>query len=268
MAGYNHGMLGRALAVLLAIGFGGPAAGLELPAGIAATERGRVAAIADGATFTLDDGRTIRLAGLHVPRPGGPDERPGRRQIVARAALDVLSALLGPGPVTFAPAGPADRYGRIPAHVVNAQGRWIQAEMAARGYGRVTSETDESAGSRQLLTLEAEARVARRGLWALPEFRVIGIDEALRHLDTFQIVEGRVRTVERKSGRTYLNFGEDWRSDFTVTIESRLRKRLAGAGLDPAEYRGKMVRVRGWIESRNGPHITLAQPEQIEVIAE
>jgi micrococcal nuclease len=47
-----------------------------------------------------------------------------------------------------------------------------------------------------------------------------------------------------------------------------LRKRFAGAGLDPGEYQGKMVRVRGWIESRNGPHITLAQPEQIEVIAE
>jgi endonuclease YncB( thermonuclease family) len=261
-------MMGRALAVLLAIGCGGPAAALELPAELAATERGRVAAIADGGTFALEDGRTVRLAGLHVPRPGGPDERTGRRQIVAKAAQDVLSALLGPAPVTFAPAGPADRYGRIPAHVADGQGRWIQAEMVARGYGRVTFETDGSAGARQLLALEAEARAARRGLWALPEFRVIGIEEAARHLDTFQIVEGRVRIVERKSGRTYLNFGEDWRSDFTVTIEARLRKRLAGAGLDPDEYRGKMVRVRGWIESRNGPHITLAQPEQIEVIAE
>jgi micrococcal nuclease len=227
-----------------------------------------VAAVADGSTFTLEDGRTIRLAGLQVPHPGGPDERTGRRQIVAKAAQDVLSALIGSGSVAFAPVGHPDRYGRIVAQIADAQGRWVQAEMVARGYGRVTFGPDDSAGTRSLLALEAEARAARRGVWALPEFRIIGADEAARHLDTFQIVEGRVHAVARNGGRTYLNFGEDWRSDFTVTISAGLRKRFAGAGLDPGRYQGQMVRVRGWIEFRNGPLIELDQPEQIEVIAE
>jgi hypothetical protein len=105
-------------------------------------------------------------------------------------------------------------------------------------------------------------------LWALPEFRVIGADEAMRHIDSFQLVEGRVRTVERKGARTFLNFGEDWRSDFTVEIGAKPRRQFVGAGLDPGDYRGKMVRVRGWIRSRNGPLIELVQPEQIEVIAQ
>jgi endonuclease YncB( thermonuclease family) len=262
-------MLGRALAVLLTIGACGQAAAMELPAGLAAIERGRVASVVDGGTFTLADGRTIRLAAVDVPRGGTPGERAGRRQMVAVAAQDVLSSLLGTGEVTFAAiARSPDRYGRVLAQVADAQGRWVQAELVARGYGRVMIFADEGAGLRPLLALEAEARKARRGLWALPEFRVIAADEAGRHLDTFQLVEGRVHRVERKSGRTFLDFGEDWRSDFTVSIAAKPRRQLVAAGLDPAEVQGKMIRVRGWIKSRNGPLIELVQPEQIEVVAE
>jgi micrococcal nuclease len=262
-------MLGRAIAVLIAVGACGQAAAMELPAGLAATERGRVASVLDGGTFTLADGRTIRLAALDVPRGGTPGERQSRRQTVTVAAQDVLSSLLGTGEVTFAAIarGP-DRYGRVLAQVADAQGCWVQAELVARGYGRVMIFADEGEGLRPLLTLEAEARKARRGLWALPEFRVITADEAARHLDSFQLVEGRVRSVERKSGRTFLNFGDDWRSDFTVSIAAKPRRQLATEGLDPAELQGKMLRVRGWIKSRNGPLIEIAGPEQIEVVAE
>ena len=241
---------------------------MELPPDLVASERGRVAKVIDGSTFALADGRTVRLAALDVPRPVGPGERAGRLQAVAISAQEALSGLLGGDDVALAPVGRGiDRYGRIVAHVAGAQGRWIQAEMTARGFGRVTVFADEGAGLRPLLALESEARAARRGLWALPEYRIIGTDEAARHLDSFQLVEGRVRNVERKAGRTFLNFGEDWRSDFTVAMPAKLRRALAVDGLDPAEYQGKIVRVRGWIRSHNGPLIELVQPEQIEVIA-
>lgn len=259
-------MRARALAILLAIGGCSEAVARELPAEIAAAERARVAAVVDGSTFTLADGRTIRLAGLDIPAPG---DRSGRRRTVAEAARDALAALIGTSDVAIAPVDRAiDRYGRVRAQVADAQGRWVQAEMVAGGHARVTILAEDGPGLIPLLALEAEARAARRGVWALPEFRVIAADEAARHLDSFQLVEGRVRSVERKAGRTFLNFGEDWRSDFTVEIGGAARKRFAGAGLDPARYQGKMVRVRGWIKSRNGPLIELARPEQIEVMAE
>jgi endonuclease YncB( thermonuclease family) len=263
------GMLGRSLVAVLAAAAWASAAATELPSGVAVRERAEVRTVLDGRTFVLADGRTVRLAGIDVPRPGMPGERAGRRQAVAVAAQDALSELLAGGAIGLAPlGGGTDRYGRILAHAVDARGRWVQAEMVAGGFARVTMFPGESVGLRPLLALEAEAREARRGLWALPEFRVIGADEALRHLDSFQLVEGRVRNVERRAGRTFVNFGEDWRSDFTVEIAARLRRQLASAGLDPADYQGKIVRVRGWIKSRNGPLIELAQPEQIEVIAQ
>jgi endonuclease YncB( thermonuclease family) len=256
------------LAAVLAAAGWVQAAATELPPGLAASERAEVRKVLDGATFTLADGRTVRLAGLDVPRLGMPGERADRRQAVAVAAQGTLIRLLG-STVALAPLGPGtDRYGRVLAHVVDGEGHWVQAGMVAAGFGRITVFPGEGAALKTLLAAEAEARAARRGLWALPEYRVIGTEEAIRHLDSFQLVEGRVRNVERKGGRTFVNFGEDWRSDFTIEIAARLRRHLAAAGLDPAEYQGKMVRVRGWIKSRNGPLIELVQPEQIEVIAQ
>jgi micrococcal nuclease len=257
-------MLGRLAAIVLAAQVGSARAA-EPPAIPVPTERGTVAAVADGATFSLADGRTIRLAALDVPRRG---ERSDRRNAVAAAAREALEALVGGSSVALAPVPPAaDRYGRILAHVVDAEGRWVQAEMVARGLARVAAFPDDGVGLQALLETEDAARAARRGLWALPEFRLIEARDAARHLDSFQLVEGRVLAVERKGGRTFLNFGEDWRTDFTIAIEPKLRRQMAARGLDPDSYQGKMVRVRGWIRSRNGPLIDMAHPEQIEVIA-
>ena len=247
----------------------GPALAVGLPPGPDTGAPIRVADIVDGATLILADGRTVRLAGLDVPRPAG-ERRPasgGRGDLVAAQAKEALAALVAGHDVGLTVAArPVDRYGHTMAHVVDPQGRWVQAEMVTRGLARVAIFADERTGLAELLALEAAAREARRGIWALPEYRIVDAEQALRHLDTFQIVEGRIRTVERKGGRTYLNFGADWRSDFTVLVPAPIRRQLAAAGLDLSRHEGRMVRVRGWIKSRNGPMIELAQPEQIEVL--
>ena len=58
----------------------------------------------------------------------------------------------------------------------------------------------------------------------------------------------------------------DWRTDFTVEIEGRDRKRFIEAGLDPASLQGRRIRVRGWVDWRNGPMIQATHPEQIEIL--
>jgi micrococcal nuclease len=40
---------------------------------------------------------------------------------------------------------------------------------------------------------------------------------------------------------------------------------FAGAGLQPKSLERRRVRVRGWIEERNGPRIEASHPEQIEI---
>ena len=39
------------------------------------------------------------------------------------------------------------------------------------------------------------------------------------------------------------------------------------AGLDPLRLEGALVRVRGWVDERDGPRIEVTHPEQIEVLA-
>jgi micrococcal nuclease len=71
--------------------------------------------------------------------------------------------------------------------------------------------------------------------------------------------------VGEGGGRIYLNFADDWRSDFTISIEQDVPA-LAAAGIDLKGLAGKPVRVRGWIEWRNGPMIAATHPEQLELL--
>ena len=45
----------------------------------------------------------------------------------------------------------------------------------------------------------------------------------------------------------------------------RLRVLLHAALTNPLGLKGRRIRVRGWIESENGPMIAVARPEQIEL---
>ena len=74
------------------------------------------------------------------------------------------------------------------------------------------------------------------------------------------------RVTERR-GRFYLDFGADWRRDFTVAIALGDRARFRAAGLDPAGLEGATLRVRGWMRRLNGPMIEATHPEQIERLA-
>jgi hypothetical protein len=132
---------------------------------------------------------------------------------------------------------------------------------------RVFSVADNRALVGDMLTLEAEARAAGRGLWADPFYRVRSADDAAGAIDSFQLVEGRVGRVATVRGLTYVDFGADWRSDFTLTIDARARRLFVAAGLAPDSLAGHRVRVRGWLKSRNGPLIDVTHPEQIELLA-
>ncbi len=69
-------------------------------------------------------------------------------------------------------------------------------------------------------------------------------------------------------GRGYLNFGEDWKTDFTIYLSPRTRRLFEREGLDIEDFEGHVVRVRGWLDSYNGPEIEATHPEQIEVLDE
>ncbi len=283
--------LATTFAVVVSLGLAVPQ-GLVAPVQGASAEPALVSAgtglpreVVDGDTLVLADGRQVRLVGIQAPKlplgRAGFREWPLARE--AKAALEALVGLSGVGlpgvglPGAGLPGQPkrlrlayggrrTDRHGRLLAHLFDLTGRWIQGGLLARGMARVYSFADNRARISDMLAIERRARAAKRGIWGHPHYRVIAHLEADRFLDSFQLVEGTVVRGAQVRGRGYLNFGEDWRRDFTIFISRRARKRFERAGLDPESYSGKRVRVRGWIKSYNGPMIEATHPEQIEVL--
>ena len=132
---------------------------------------------------------------------------------------------------------------------------------------RVYSFADNRAVVAEMLTRERAARRDGLGIWNNRFYAIRTPQSVRRHIGSFQVVEGRVAKVASVRKNTYLNFGENWRDDFTVTLTGRARQLFLKAGLDPMTLEGTFVRVRGWIKSRNGPMINASHPEQIEVLS-
>lgn len=262
-----------ASALALATVFVRPAAGEDrrpearLPDGLTPTDTAEVVAVPTGDLLILVDGRTVRLAGIEAPKRVDGREGPEVRPLsdAARAALAdrVLGRAVG---LAFADP-PVDRWGRLRAHAVLAgEAGWVQATLVEAGFARVAADPGSAAAARRLLALEAAARVARRGIWAEPFYAPRRPIETPGYVDTFQIVEGVVREASvARTGRVYLNFGEDWRTDFTVSVDREARSAFAAAGIDPAALAGRAIRVRGWIYAFDGPRIDLEAPWQLEL---
>ena len=224
--------------------------------------------IVDGDTLVLAGGRQVRLVGIQAPKL--PLGRPGFKAwpLAAEAKAALAELTLG-REVTLAYGGRRiDRHGRALAHLIEGSGTWVQGELLARGMARVYSFADNRALVPEMLARERAARAARRGIWRWRFYAVRGAEEAAQHLGGFELVEGRVIEVAVVRKRVYLNFGVDWRSDFTITIAPRTRRLFEAEGIDPSAYEGRMVRVRGWVKSYNGPLIEATHPEQIEVLEE
>ena len=117
-----------------------------------------------------------------------------------------------------------DRHRRVLAHLsVQRHGKrlWVQAEMLKRGLARVYTFVDNRGRAAAMLAVERAARAAGLGIWSRHFYRILSHDQAHRFLDTFQIVEGTVVDAAMVKGRGYLNFADDWRRDFTISIAPR-----------------------------------------------
>jgi len=229
-----------------------------------------VTRVLDSETIALDDGTEVRLVGALGPRLlDEPDEtalwEPERE---ARAELERLT--LGKSVELAFSGRRTDRYGRLLAQVfvAGSERQWVQQQMVRRGHARAYAFADNAQCTTELLADEWMAREKRLGLWANAAYQVRhaeSVRDLLRYRSTFQIVEGRVARVTDVRGQVFINFGRDWREDFTARARTADLNRW---GLDARSLEGRRVEVRGWIERRSGPAIELRHASQISVLAD
>jgi endonuclease YncB( thermonuclease family) len=234
---------------------------------------GVVVQVTDGDTVVLDTGLVVRMIGTQAPKlPLGREGFPTwPKAEEAKAALEALvlnkTVRLGYG------GEEVDRYERALAHVFVAapEGEiWAQQRMVAQGMARVYSFPDNRACLDQLYAAEGRARMAGLGIWSDPYYSVRAADkpaDLLALAGHYELVEGRVLLADQAGGRLYLNFGRFWKEDFTAVIEAPALRLFVAAGIDPKGLEGALVRIRGWVDDRDGPRIEITHPEQIEVLA-
>lgn len=237
------------------------------PADLPDGGHGVIGAVHDGDTIRFKDGTAdIRLVGIQAPKlPQG--RRNPRAWPMADESRGALRALLENHAITLRlPTTAKDRNGRILAHLIRDDGLWIQQTMLQEGWARVYTFPDNRLFARELYAAEAIARGARRGLWSHADYALRSPDPAALKADvgTFQIVEGKVVDAAKVRGRAYLNFGEDYRTDFTASIPPEAMAIFSAAKFDVLSLKGRSVRVRGYIRDFNGPSMDLSHPEQIE----
>jgi endonuclease YncB( thermonuclease family) len=238
---------------------------IKSPCGTEVMPAGRVDRIIDGRSFMLDDGREIRLASLAVP--------PADISAAGQAARAALAAMLTGATIELrSAAATPDRYGRTVAYAFTAGGpepRSVAHALLAAGHARLGVESGDPACAAELLSRERDARTAKLGLWGDPEYAILAAGDLtglVAGQGHFAVVEGKVLSVRDSGGTIYVNFGRRWSQALTVTISKRQERIFSGAGREPKALENKRLRVRGWIEVRNGPRIEASRPEQIEFI--
>ncbi len=251
-----------------------------------------VVAVLDAQTLLLDDGSEVRLTGALPPFRPAPDATPTEARVSPSSptapwpplvqAHQALVKLAQAQTVQLgATGGKPNRYGQILAQVYiipqNSKDQpprapiWLQGYLIANGLARAHPSSALGPCLGKLIQLEGRARTAQAGLWNTAAFQIrdAGAPETLiGDIGSFQIIEGRVLRTGGGRNKFYLNFGKNWRRDFTVGINRKLVRQFARDGLNLRRLRGRTIRVRGWLEGRGGPYIQATSAAQIEVLAD
>ncbi len=240
---------------------------------LVAGERGVVESIVDGDTFFLESGLKVRLSALQAPKLSLGREHVQDWPYSNKAKKALSKLALGQTVQLYYGGLRRDRHDRALAQVFllkenGDKGVWLQEEMIRQGYGRVYTWPDTWQDSRRLYAAEGAARKDKRGIWAHEFYKVRGPEpNALaQDMDSFQIVEGIITSVAKVRDKVFMNFGADYRTDFTILLTKDGQRRFKKAGIDPETLEGARVRVRGWLELENGPMIQLDHTERLEVL--
>jgi endonuclease YncB( thermonuclease family) len=245
-----------------------PAAAAARPSCAGPVEIGgaKVVRVERNGVLVLSDGRAVELEGIRMPL--SPQDKAQTENKAGPEALSALRDLTAQGTVTFTAVPPKeDRYDRVRAQGF-AGDVWLQAALLERGLARVAVSPDRGECAAELRAAEARGRSGKVGVWtggAASPYRVRRPQDMRGTTGTFQVVEGWVTNVGQASGRTFIDFGDDWQRGFSATIAPEDRRRFRE--MDLGRLVARQVRIRGLVQDYRGrPEIALSNPAQIEIL--
>jgi hypothetical protein len=228
------------------------------------------------ALFVSASGARFFAGDMQIPVPDA--HRAGR----PNGGDDGLQAYLAARPgveLTAVPAGPENRWGLTPAWVFASSGSGgdaalLQAELLKAGLAIFAPDRAGAACADALRAAEAQASQAKAGFWGKSEPRLVYSANAPKSFTSasghYVIARGRIVSLGKTRSTRYLNFGNYWKTDFTVTLkasdEDDVNAALGRSGWTLDALEGQVVEIRGSVQDRDGPSMVLRHPEQLVVL--
>ncbi|MFK7840605.1 MAG: thermonuclease family protein [Bdellovibrionales bacterium] len=229
----------------------------------------RVQDVVSPVELLMEDGSIIRLVGIDIPTLNY--DNPSALAVTAR---DIMRDLLSGQRVEVYQTrdrnvGLINRMEHRLAHVKLVKDEiWAQGVLLKLGLARVKTTPYNDHMVPEMLVLEEKAREELLGIWEDDAYQVYDAQNAEGTIGQYAVVQGRVESVALKKNRIYINFGKNWKSDFTVSIAPEDKRAFSKAKLDPLNWGGQILRARGNIRDYNGPYMEISHPAAIEIIKE
>ncbi|UCC95403.1 MAG: thermonuclease family protein [Candidatus Omnitrophota bacterium] len=227
----------------------------------------KVVEVIDGDTVKLSTGQLLRYIGLDTPEIRIKKE--GRfyysPQPYAYEAKEYNRSLVEGKFVSVEfDVDKKDKYGRLLGYCF-IDGVFVNAKLLEEGYAVLYTYPPNVKYVDLFVSHQKQARKHKRGMWGA--YEVIEHTEAARHLNQIRTVKGRVISTYKSKNCVFLNFGRNWRTDFTVVIFNNSLDFFSQKGIDPVRYyKGKLIEVTGRIREYNGPEIIVNSPQEIVAV--
>jgi len=224
--------------------------------------------------LTLSDKRRLKLADLFFPL----NKEAGK--ISAETLLQMRQMVKGQA-TRILTSGPADRYGREPVflYAQNTEGQPYLVQKALIRSGAAVYmpdpqlrkifvsdcdvyqiKTELIAITPKELTFASGGRVGFAPILSANSQRLWSLE------GEFVIVQGIVTDVRRTRRGISINFGDDWKEDFTAYFSSLVSKSFQDDEKLNSNLSGQKVQVRGFLDLYYGPSMRIDHLTQLEML--
>ncbi|MDP2940398.1 MAG: thermonuclease family protein [Candidatus Omnitrophota bacterium] len=155
-----------------------------------------------------------------------------------------------------------DKYNRLLAYCFVGE-TFVNAKLLEEGLSLIYTRPPNIKYVNLFVKLQKQARENKKGFWR--EVKIVPAQLADKFIGSFKTVEGKVKNTSISDKAIHLNFGKDYKNDFSAVI---FKQDLTLFDTDTLVknnfYRGKKLRITGFIKDYQGPEIIVNHPSQIE----
>ncbi|MCF7873313.1 MAG: thermonuclease family protein [Candidatus Omnitrophica bacterium] len=227
----------------------------------------KVEKVIDGDTIVLSTGESLRYIGIDTPesRIKKGNQFVYDPQPFAIEATQLNKELVEGKSVRIEfDIDKKDRYGRLLGYCFVGD-TFVNEKLTEEGYAVLYTYPPNIRYVDLLVQAQKKARQNNRGIWGV--YKTINHKQAGNYINQIRTVRGRVLNTYQSNNCTYLNFGSDYKTDFTVVIFNNTLDYFHNEKINPVSfYKGKMIEVSGRIREYNGPEIIVNSPEEIRII--